>query len=210
MNLDRQRWESLWRRVAALPPREASFDAVVRRYAEPERHYHDAAHIAACLAWFDEVRDQIVDPVAVELAVWLHDVIYDARVLDNEERSADFARAALLKAGAAGDLVRRVAALILTTKSHEPGSVRDAPWLLDIDLAILGQAAETFAAYDAGIRAEYAWVDPATYVKKRREVLERFLSRPRIYYTDYFRVRFEATARANLVRAIERLEGAVG
>jgi predicted metal-dependent HD superfamily phosphohydrolase len=38
-------------------------------------------------------------------------------------------------------------------------------------------------------------------------LLEAFLARPHFYSTDYFRSRYEVSARANLARSIERLGG---
>jgi len=52
--------------------------------------------------------------------------------------------------------------------------------LMDVDLSILGQAAEKFLKYEAQIRMEYEWVPENIFATKRAEILERFLARKRI------------------------------
>lgn len=185
--------------------RQDPFPDLVARYSEPHRHYHVASHIATCLALFDEVRSAVSDPVSLELALWFHDAIYQPRASDNEERSADLAVAALHACDAESARADRVKALILTTKRHEPTTTADAPWMLDIDLAVLGSSPEAFAAYDEGIRMEYSWMDPAEYRAKRADVLAAFLAKPRIYHTSTFHDRFEQTARRNLQRTRREL-----
>lgn len=108
-------------------------------------------------------------------------------------------------AAVADAAIQRVRELILCTKSHVPGTAADAPLLIDLDLAILGQPANRFWDYEHGIRAECAWVLTANFAEKRAEILTRFLARPVMYHTKSFRLRYEARARANLQLAIAQL-----
>ena len=78
--------------------------------------------------------------------------------------------------------------------------------LVDIDLGILGQDAEQFAAYDQAIRREYHWVPEPQYRSGRAAVLRGFLARPNIYHTPTFRQRYEHQARCNLGAALRQLE----
>lgn len=194
----------MWSRFVRPPSGDgrSEYSDLRRRYAEPARHYHTAMHVVDCLARFDEMREPAGDPVALELAIWFHDAIYDPRADDNEEQSAQLAVGVIRRAGGTSGLEARVCALILATKTHLPNHEPDAPWLLDIDLAILGQPSEIFDTYERAIRAEYAWVSEATFRAKRAEVLKNFLTREQIYLTSCFRVRFEVMARANLKRSI--------
>lgn len=205
MPLNRERWNSLWAAAVPRPGDQDPFADLAARYGEPHRHYHNAAHIHACLGLVDEVRAQVDDPVSLELALWFHDAVYEPRASDNEERSARLAATALQACDAGRARIDRVTALILATKTHQPAREPNAPWMLDIDLAVLGAAPAVFAAYDAGICAEYAWVEPAVYRARRAEVLAAFLARPRIYLTPHFHDRFEHTARANLSRILQQL-----
>ena len=79
--------------------------------------------------------------------------------------------------------------------------------MIDVDLAILGTPAERFDEYERQVRDEYSWVPGFLFRRKRREILTAFLARPHVYNTERFRVRYEAVARANLARSIERLNG---
>jgi predicted metal-dependent HD superfamily phosphohydrolase len=175
-------------------------------YAEPHRHYHNQQHIADCLGEFDQVRQLAVEPEAVEFAIWFHDAIYDSRASDNEERSAELAQTWLKQAGAADTLTNSIGRLVLATKAHDGTLHLDAPLLVDVDLAILGQSPRRFWEYENGIRSEYDWVDPKTFASKRVEILQRFLARPRLYHAEFFFARLEDQARSNLRASIEQLQ----
>ena len=56
------------------------------RHGEPQRHYHSWAHIEALMAWLAQVRAQLHDPQAVELAILYHDAVYEPRSKENEAR----------------------------------------------------------------------------------------------------------------------------
>lgn len=170
-------------------------------YAEPHRAYHNAAHIAEVLRWFDVVGDAIgwQSPRDVYDAILFHDVIYDPTRSDNEAKSAELA----LQHGAS----ERTAELVRLTAKH--GSITeadsDAAHFLDADTAILGAAPAEFDAYDAAIAIEYKHVPPDAYRAGRRAFLEKMQARPRLFLTDFFHARLDAAARANLTRAISRL-----
>ena len=167
-------------------------------YGDPSRAYHNLDHIANCLLLFDEYSDLASDPVDVEFAIWFHDVVYDARAADNEERSAAAAErflAATAFGGLVGDLIR-------ATKHHNTTGTPDAALLCDIDLSILGRSPGEYDAYARAIRQEYSWVPRAEYVRGRIRVLEAFLGRPSIYALEELGRRFGAAARVNLLREI--------
>jgi predicted metal-dependent HD superfamily phosphohydrolase len=207
--LDPERWARLWHAAVQQESPPGLFESLLARYAEPQRHYHNQRHLAECLREFDLARSLAREAVAVELALWFHDAVYDPHASDNEERSAELAVASLREAGAAATLVNAVQQLVLATKSHDGARHPDAPLLVDVDLSILGQPPQRFWEYEQAIRAEYAWVPQEHFAIKRAEILERFLTRPRLYHTEQFSQRFEAPARANLRAAIERLRSRV-
>lgn len=185
---------------------EPVYEELVSRYSEPHRHYHNLRHIAECLAEFDATRELAREPVAVELAVWFHDVVYDSHAADNEERSAEMAKQRIEEGGGKAELSKSVAALVLATKAHDPSLHPDAPLLVDVDLSILGQANERFAEYEIQIRREYEWVPEVIFAEKRAEILERFLARQRIYSTQHFYAKYERQARANLLQSVRTLK----
>ena len=190
-----------WLRL--LPDSEAVFADLVSRYGEPERHYHTLDHIRAVLDHIDAHRPNA--PAALLFAAWLHDVIYDPRAADNEARSADFARAVLSNAAIASATIDETARLILLTRSHEAHpDDRLGCTLLDADLAILAADELAYDAYADAIRREYAWVPEPDYRSGRRKVLERFLVRPRLFFTMEM-ADAEPRARHNLTREVARL-----
>jgi predicted metal-dependent HD superfamily phosphohydrolase len=178
---------------------------LVSRYSEPQRHYHNLRHLGECLAEFDSARKLAKAPVAVELAIWFHDAVYDPHAADNEERSAELAQQRITQAGGGAELGRAVAALVQATKTHDPGLHPDAPLLVDVDLSILGQPKERFQEYEAQIHREYHWVPVEMFKVKRAEILKTFLARDRIYATDRFFVKYEQRARSNLRNSIRSL-----
>lgn len=206
-DLSPERWAKLWRAATGSQPPSAIFAGLVASYAAPQRHYHTHQHIVACLDLFDTVRDSAREPVAVELALWFHDVVYDPRASDNEERSAAHAQERLQHCGATSGLVDAVEKLILATKHHAVGGHVDAPLLVDIDLSILGQPPERYWEYERQVRAEYAWVPAEIFRVKRAELLQKFLDRPRLYQTSVLFEKLEAPARLNLKRSIAQLLG---
>ncbi|MEO5930087.1 MAG: hypothetical protein ABIR47_09145, partial [Candidatus Kapaibacterium sp.] len=144
-------------------------------------------------------RDEIRNPDALEFAAWFHDIVYDTRRDDNEEHSARYARDSLRRLGTPESLVERVAGLILFTRDHgAPADDADALLFLDADLAILGASGDRYRDYSRAIRREYAWVEEERYRRGRRDILEKFLGRERIYRTGSMFARYEMAARANI------------
>jgi len=136
--------------------------------------------------------------VAVEFAIWFHDLVYDIHAADNEERSA-MAAERFLSATESGSVVGD---LIRATKHDIPSGTPDAALLCDIDLSILGRSPGEYDAYARAIRQEYSWVPLAEYVKGRTRVLEAFLCRPSIFVLEELEECYGAQGRANLLREI--------
>lgn len=177
------------------------------RYSESHRAYHSLSHIAECLVHFEASKALARDADLVEIALWAHDAIYDPRRSDNEQRSAEWVRDALLNAGLSGEQSTRAHALVLATTHESIPADADAQLLCDIDLAVLGAPRVRFDEYETQIRAEYAWVPEEVFRTRRAELLGRFLARPSLYSTAPFREAFERTARANLQRSLAALAG---
>ena len=198
----RANWGSAWHALGVASPDDALCDELQRRYAEPQRHYHTMQHLGECLAWFEREKALAEHPGEVALALWFHDAIYDVHAHDNEARSADWAREALLDAGADGDAAGRVHALVMATRHDAVPEGRDAELLIDIDLSILGAERPRFDEYERQVQAEYAFVPDEVRLPRRRAILQRFLDRKAIYATARMHALLEAQARANLQRSI--------
>lgn len=180
------------------------------RYAEPQRRYHTWAHIEALLGWFALRRDHLHDPVAVELAILFHDAVYDPARSDNEAQSARLLEDADLP-DVTDDTRLRAIRMIEATAAHgladnlDEKDRTDMAEFLDMDLSILGAAPAVFEGYERAIRDEYAFVPEALFRAARRGILERFLERPTLYFSDWGRDRFEARARSNVAASIAAL-----
>jgi predicted metal-dependent HD superfamily phosphohydrolase len=198
-------WQAAWRLLAVSAPGDDALATLLARWAEPHRKYHTAQHLRECLALFEQHAALAEHAGEVAIALWFHDAVYDTHRHDNEAASADWARQVLLDAGATNDVARRVHALVMATRHSEVPATPDARLLVDIDLAILGADAARFDEYERQIRAEYAFVPEARFREKRAEILRAFLARDAIFATPSFARRFEATARANLARALAQL-----
>jgi predicted metal-dependent HD superfamily phosphohydrolase len=197
----RRKWRDLlgaWAVERALADR--TFEEIRGHYAEPGRFYHTLDHVHDVLDTVEFLGTSALNLNAVRLAAWLHDVIYDSRATDNEERSADYAERLCRELSVPEGRV--VAALILKTKGHDAGHDPDAQVLLDADLAVLGADESAYRKYAEQIRLEYAWVPEADYRAARRQVLTNFLTRPRIYH---FLSDLEEPARRNIAAEIARL-----
>jgi len=92
--------------------------------------------------------------------------------------------------------------LILKTKTHDAGDDPDAEVFLDADLAILGANEAAYRIYAEQIRQEYAWVPESEYRTGRRQILTKFLTRPRLFH---LLTHLEEPARRNLAAEIAQL-----
>ena len=202
-----QRWRSFTDELGVpAGASDAAFAKIVKRYGKPRRFYHTlGGHIAACLAEFDLVKADAHDPLAVQGALWLHDAYYSTWSSRNEQNSARWAER-LFKEMGLESLGHRIAQLILATRHADVPTDPDARLLCDIDLAILGKPEEVFNEYDRNIRREYRWVPERTFRSKRAEILKSFMARPVLYHHLRLRELYEAPARQNLLRSIEKLE----
>lgn len=203
--LDQARWSGLLHRLGAQQAGLPLWDHLTSAYREPGRVYHTAEHIGDCLYQFDLSRELARRPDEVEAALWFHDAVYVPGRSDNEVQSADLARASLLDSGVAPDVAGRVRELVLMTQHLRICSEADSQLLCDVDLSIFGRPREVFDEFERRIRREYAWVAESVYRSGRSEVLAGFLSRHRIYQTDYFRALYEIQARTNLERLLKEL-----
>ena len=135
------------------------------------------------LCGFGRVRNCLNDPVAVEAAIWFHDLVYDTHAKDNEEQSAQVAKQVLGQVGMNEVFTSSVVNLILATKHSAVPEENDAKFMIDLDLAILGQGERDFDEYESNIRQEYAWVSDEQFATGRAAILQPFLDRPSIFTT---------------------------
>ncbi|MBL0748946.1 HD domain-containing protein [Nocardioides baculatus] len=162
--------------------------------------YHDLLHLAEVLDRLDELASEDVDAPTVALAAWFHDAVYEGAD-DDEERSAQWAESALPAAYA-----DEVARLVRMTVHHRPADDDPAGSALsDADLGILAAPPERYAAYAAGVRADFAHVSDDDFRAGRAAVLSDLAANPSLFHTRRGRELWEERARANLARELEEL-----
>ena len=202
-------WIALARRAGARDDVAGAGAALLGRWSEPHRAYHDLAHLDDVLRRVDLLADEADHADVVRLAAWFHDAVYDPRATDNEERSAEVATVALAALGIAPDVVEEVARLVRLTATHAvaPGD-RDGSVLCDADLAVLASDSIRYQSYVEGVRREYGHLDDPTFARGRADVLHRLLDRPQLFTTSYGRREWEQGARANVSAEIRSLRSA--
>ena len=190
------RWRKL---MGASPAAEAVGDELLRRWAESHRRYHTLEHLAACLDAVDALADEAADVIAVRLAVWFHDAVYNRRPGEDEQASAALAEDRLRRLKVATDQAAEVARLVRLTATHQTApDDRNGAVLCDADLSVLGGTPESYARYAAQIREENADIDEADFRTGRRRVLEAFAAREPLFRTGPAQALWEERARRNV------------
>jgi predicted metal-dependent HD superfamily phosphohydrolase len=205
------RFMQLWKRIDAKGNAISAFKNIYEKYLEKERHYHTYEHIDACLEDFDSAKHLSENPDALEIGIVGHDSIYEIGVNDNEERSADFMYNICLAADVNISLINDARNIILVSKHNKIPRTIDEELMIDIDLLILGKPENIFNEYEKNIWLEYkAKYNEQEYMAGRADFLKKnFLEkekRPCIYYTEYFKDKYERKARENLEMSINRLK----
>ena len=171
-----------------------------RIYTGPGRYYHGIEHIENCFKELALCPLPIDNREGLSWSLWYHD--YD---MFSEDQSAQIAYDAAIEAGFSGAFATSVKNMILVTKHdplHNAPITNDEKIICDVDLASLGASPEQFQKNTDLIRKEYAHVSDKDFAGGRKLVLQSFLNRPRIYYTDYFFDKYEAQAQDNLKAAV--------
>jgi predicted metal-dependent HD superfamily phosphohydrolase len=216
-NLDKlsQHWQKYWTdssiySVSETIDRQQEIDRIfqilVTAYSKPDRHYHNLDHIYHLLTILERFAPQLQNSIAVSLAIWFHDFVYDSQAPDNEMKSAEAAQELLQNISISTEQIDRIQQLILATQGHQidPNDA-DRCIFLDTDLAILGTNPAQYQAYARSIRSEYSWVSDSDYQTGRIQVLENFLQRDRLYYTELLFNELESIARSNMLQEINLL-----
>lgn len=180
-------------------------------YQEPGRYYHTLRHIDHMLREMETQLPDSLQSVELQLSIWYHDVVYDPKSKENELRSAEICKEVLHKiSNLSEERINRIYTNILSTKGHQVLAtgvhVVENEFMLDIDLSILGASKEKYHGYSEDIRKEYIHIPLPDYKLGRSQVLQSFLQREEIYFSDLFKKLYEEKARKNLEWEIQSLE----
>ena len=206
-----QKWQQCWTDRSLVVEIDLLFERLVNAYSKSDRYYHNLNHISHVLTTIELFDLELQDPVAVKLAAWFHDFVYNPQSSDNEVQSAELAKELLIELNVSTELIDRIQQLIFATQGHQidPDDA-DRCIFLDADLAILGTDPTQYQDYARSIRQEYSWVSDVEYKLGRTKVLESFLQRDRLYCTDLLFAELESIARINMKQEIAELLGYVG
>lgn len=204
--MEYERWKRMMRSFG-FSECEDTFNALVDAYSEKHRFYHTDEHINAVLNHLDAAEPFTNNRANIELALWFHDAIYKPFSNTNEIDSANWAANFLANNNASELTITNVHKLIMATVHTAACDDLEASLVVDIDLAILGEAENIYDKFEHNIRKEYKQVPAFLYKKKRSEILGGFLDRDSIYKNEYFYNKYEVQARENIGRALSMLSG---
>ncbi|WP_430467251.1 HD domain-containing protein [Winogradskyella ouciana] len=183
------------------------WEDIVNHYSNTNRYYHNLAHIQNMLSQAEDFKSHIEDYDVLVFAIWYHDIIYKSTKKDNEVKSALFAKKALKSLNFNEKRIENIENLIISTKKHQIGLDEndDNAYLLDFDLSILGTDWETYQNYTQQIRREYKIYPDFMYKPGRKKVLQHFLERETLYFTEVYQDKFETQARENIIKELKLL-----
>ncbi|WP_250433465.1 HD domain-containing protein [Hanstruepera flava] len=180
---------------------------IEKNYSESVRHYHNLKHIYNMLIQSEKIKNLIEDFEMLQFSIWYHDIVYRPTRKDNEEKSALSAKNSLRKFSFDEKRIECVNDLIISTKKHELilYENNDNAYMLDLDLSILGTDWDVYKKYVENIRKEYKIYPNFMYNPGRKKVLQQFLNREALYFSEEFSIKYENQARENIERELERL-----
>ena len=189
-------------------------ESLLQAWEQPHRAYHHSGHLSQMLTDLDRLyahRTQGSTPLALVLAAWFHDAVYEGAPGEDERRSEQLASASLEPLVTAGLLtgheLQMVSLLVRATATHELPESADLPagyepadiqFFLDADMAILAAEPVRYRRYLRGVRSEYSHCDDETFRTGRTTFLRSTLRRERIFLSEEGLQLWEEPARANL------------
>lgn len=189
-------------------------ESLLQAWEQPHRAYHHSGHLSQMLTDLDRLyahRTQGSTPLALVLAAWFHDAVYEGAPGEDERRSEQLASTSLEPLVTAGLLtgheLQMVSLLVRATATHElPESVdlpagyepADIQFFLDADMAILAADSARYHRYLRGVRSEYSHFDDEAFRTGRTTFLRSILGRKRIFLSEQALQLWEEPARANL------------
>ena len=197
-------------------------ESLLQAWEQPHRAYHHSGHLSQMLTDLDRLyayRTQGSTPLALVLAAWFHDAVYEGAPGEDERRSEQLASASLeplVTAGLlSGDELQMVSLLVRATATHELPESADLPagyepadiqFFLDADMAILAADSARYRRYLRGVRSEYSHFDDEAFRAGRMTFLRSILGRKRIFLSEEGLQLWEEPARANLQAELNEWE----
>jgi len=154
-----------------------TYNDIISRWDEPSRFYHNLDHLNYLLGVFEELclNEVITEFEKNRLVVvaFFHDVIYDSKAKDNEEKSVEYFVEKCKNIGIIEDeFVDFVSRLIMDTKYRKEPTERLSKIFWEADNSILKFPVNKLIEIEHKIFQEYQWVDYRLYREGRIEFLE--------------------------------------
>lgn len=197
-------------------------ESLLQAWEQPHRAYHHSGHLSQMLTDLDRLyahRTQGSTPLALILAAWFHDAVYEGAPGEDERRSEQLASTSLEPLVTAGLLtgheLQMVSLLVRATATHELPESADLPagyepadiqFFLDTDMAILAADSARYRRYLRGVRSEYSHFDDEAFRAGRTTFLRSILGRKRIFLSEQALKLWEEPARANLQAELSEWE----
>lgn len=188
-------------------------ERLIDSWRSPDRVHHALKHLMDVLASIDQLAEETHDPDLVRIAGWYHGAEFTSLARasyahkggEDTMASAERARRELPTLGVEPETVERIAVLIGQIHRHSASTVDvDAQALSDADLAGLACEPQKYAAYRKNVRAEYAHIPAEDYLEARIAILQKLLSRPKIFCSPMGR-QWEEPARENITAELSTL-----
>ena len=189
-------------------------ESLLQAWEQPHRAYHHSGHLSQMLTDLDRLyayRTQGSTPLALVLAAWFHDAVYEGAPGEDERRSEQLANISLeplVTAGLlSGDELQMVSLLVRATATHKLPESADLPagyepadiqFFLDADMAILAADSARYRRYLRGVRSEYSHLDDEAFRAGRTTFLRSILGRKRIFLSEQALQLWEEPAQTNL------------
>ena len=189
-------------------------ESLLQAWEQPHRAYHHSGHLSQMLSDLDRLyahRAQGSTPLALVLAAWFHDAVYEGAPGEDERRSEQLASTSLKPLVTVGLLtdqeLQMVSLLVRATATHKLPESADLPagyepadiqLFLDADMAILAADSARYRRYLRGVRSEYSHFDNEAFRTGRTTFLRSILGRERIFLSEEAFKLWEEPARANL------------
>ncbi len=191
---------------------ETNFDEIFKVYTNENRHFHDIYHIYDMINYLDNYCESNtideIDKAILEISIFYHDYIYSTDVAEYKENETLSAHEAVnsillnIKPSLEERIVDGIYDAILATKHSEEVTNALGKILCDIDLAQWGEKYR-YNENVLDIISEFSNYNEKDFFKKRKEFLLNILDKKEIFYTSYFRDKYENQYRCNIENEIK-------
>jgi pantetheine-phosphate adenylyltransferase len=156
---------------------EEIYDDIINRWNEPHRFYHNINHLNYILnelenklSLTDEEKNTII------IVSFFHDVIYNPKRKDNEERSVEYFIEKCIECNIKSEtFIDNISRIIMDTKYRVEPTEKVSKLFWKIDNSVLRFPISKLIEVEHNIFLEYQWVSYVNYKKGRVEFLESCL-----------------------------------